>query len=639
MTKILQGLRILPRWIILTIDLVILFGAISLGYLLRFNFDLTDINRDLYFQGAGVFLVCNSVAILLTQSYAGIIRFTSMQDGWRIVYTATIGVVLTLIANLVYLNFYVVSLIPLSVVIIGYMNAVIFLFAYRLSVKYIFFYYSNVTAKRHNIVIFGAGQFGQMTKHIIEQDGESPSKVIAFIDDDQRKIGKVIDGAKIFDVDKDTSLVFKLFKVHELIIAIEDISLERKNFVVDKCLQAGVKVRTVPPTKKWVKGELSINQIKEINIEDLLGRESINLRNESIFNEITGKSVLITGAAGSIGSEIVRQIALYNPATVIMLDQGETPLYEIENEIVKRKPEFNLETVIADVGNLERIERVFENFRPDYVFHAAAYKHVPMMEKNPSEAILCNVLGTKNLADTAMRYKAKKFVMISTDKAVNPTSIMGASKRIAEIYVQTLCLNMKEDDTKFITTRFGNVLGSNGSVIPLFKKQIASGGPITVTHPEMTRYFMTIPEACQLAIEAGVMGKGCEIFIFDMGKSVKILDLAKKMIQLSGMQLGKDIDIVFTGLRDGEKLFEELLNDKEQTLPTHHPKIMIGNIRKQNMKIAHDNILQLIELAYQKDEWDLVRLMKVIVPEFKSNYSKFETLDKKVETLSPHQNN
>lgn len=632
MYKVIQKLRILPRWIILLIDLVILFFAVCFGYLLRFDFDFNRLIYEDFLSGALLFMLSGGLAILITKSYAGIIRFTTIQDGLRIVYMATMATMITLIVNLVYLNFDI-SIIPRSVIIISFFNAVIFLFSYRLVVKYIFSYFTNSIHKRANIVIFGAGRFGQITKQVVDSDTSSNSKVVAFLDDDPRKIGKVINGVKIYNPRKDLAhLVLKL-DAHELIIASSEISLDRTNEIVDQCLKVDIKVRRVPQPDKWVKGELSVGQIKEVKIEDLLGRASVQLDNVNVRKQLKDRRVLVTGAGGSIGSEIVRQIIRYNPETLILLDQGETPLYEIEREVRLYKSTMNIHAVIGDVRNRNRMEIIFDQFRPQVVYHAAAYKHVPMMENNATEAVLCNVCGTKCLADLAVKYHAEKFVMISTDKAVNPTNVMGASKRIAEIYVQSLSSFLLKESSKrtaFITTRFGNVLGSNGSVIPLFKKQLAKGGPVTVTHPEMTRYFMTIPEACQLSLEAGAMGEGNEIFIIDMGKSVKIVDLARKMIQLSGKELGKDVEIVFTGLRHGEKLYEELLNNKENTIPTHHPKIMIAKIREEDYHEVKFKVDELIQVAQDGGELEMVRKMKQIVPEFISNQSKYEELDKKV---------
>ncbi len=632
MHKIIQSLRILPRWIILLIDLVILFFAVLFGYLLRFDFDVERLFIENFSIGALLFMGSGLLAILITKSYAGIIRFTTIQDGLRIVYMATMATMITLIINLIYLNFDV-SIIPRSVIIISFFNTVIFLFSYRLIVKYVFSYFTNSIHKRINIVIFGAGQFGQITKQVVDHDTSSNSKVVAFLDDDPRKIGKVINGIKIFNPRKDLSeLVLKL-DIHELIIASSEISLDRTNEIVDQCLKLDVKVRSVPQPDKWVKGELSVGQIKEVKIEDLLGRDSVELDNVHVREQLKDRRVMITGAGGSIGSEIVRQVIRHDPECIILLDQGETPLYEIEREIKEHKDRIDIFAVIGDVRNKNRMESIFDQFRPQVVYHAAAYKHVPMMENNATEAVLCNVCGTKSLADLAVKYNAEKFVMISTDKAVNPTNVMGASKRIAEIYVQSLSAFLSQESDKttaFITTRFGNVLGSNGSVIPLFKKQLADGGPVTVTHPEMTRYFMTIPEACQLSLEAGAMGEGHEIFIIDMGKSIKIVDLARKMIQLSGKELGKDIDIVFTGLRNGEKLYEELLNNKENTIPTHHPKIMIAKVREEDYNEVKFKIDNLITVAKNGDELEMVKMMKKIVPEFISNQSKYEELDKKM---------
>jgi FlaA1/EpsC-like NDP-sugar epimerase len=388
----------------------------------------------------------------------------------------------------------------------------------------------------------------------------------------------------------------------------------------------------VPPVDQWVKGELSMSQIKNINIEELLERDSIKLDNYNITQELKGRKVMVTGAAGSIGSEIVRQALYYNPELIVLVDQSESDLFEVENELKLKKGTLKIHPVIGDITNVERMEGLYKEFRPQIIFHAAAYKHVPIMEKNPSEAIYCNVNGTKILADLAVKYKAEKFVMISTDKAVNPSNVMGASKRIAEMYVQSLNNYLREnnpDSTKFITTRFGNVLGSNGSVIPVFKKQIDNGGPITVTHPEITRFFMTIPEACQLVLEAGAMGTGGEIFIFDMGKSIKIIDLAKKMVRLSGLEVGKDIEIIFTGLRSGEKLYEEILSTHEGTLPTYHHKILIAKTREEPFEVVTKNIEMLINSVQDQDELKLVGMMKYIVPEFKSNSSKFESLDRR----------
>jgi FlaA1/EpsC-like NDP-sugar epimerase len=481
-------------------------------------------------------------------------------------------------------------------------------------------------------MIFGAGQTGIITRHVLESTPRV--KVIGYIEDAPDKMGKVIDGVPIFEGNSsELDQLFGDYSIDELIITPKDISFERKNDLVDSCIKNQVRVRTVPPVEKWVKGELSINQIKEINIEELLGRESIKIKNNSIDADLRGKKILITGAAGSIGSEIFRQVASVNPSAIILVDQAESALYELELESRSMEVSARLYWHLADVNNEDRMRSIFEAHKPTIVYHAAAYKHVPMMENNPSEAITCNILGTKTLADLSVKYGVSKFVMISTDKAVNPTNVMGCSKRIAEIYVQSYNDHLEqtgEAHTAFVTTRFGNVLGSNGSVIPLFKKQIQEGGPITVTHPEITRYFMTIPEACQLVLEAGTMGKGGEIFIFDMGKSVKILDLAEKMVWLSGLEPRKDIDIVFTGLREGEKLYEELLNTNENTTRTHHQKIMIAKVQHYPYEEINRYVELFEDLVYDKNELKSVALMKELVPEYKSNYSRYEVLDKQL---------
>lgn len=566
------------------------------------------------------------LALLITKSYAGIVRYTGVQDGARVIYTLLITHVLTCFANLVYHYNYGVNLIPYSVILISFLASFLFLFQYRLLIKNIFSYYRGVVTNKTRVIIFGAGQLGIVTKQVIDGNDDSRYKVAGFVEDDLRKVGKNIHGTPIYNGFELKRLLVDL-SIEELIIAISDLPVERKNEIVDTCLEADVKVRSVPQADHWVKGELSLNQIKEVNIEDLLGRESIKLNNEVVRSQILGRSVCITGAAGSIGSELVRQVIRYKPSKLILIDQAESPLYDIECEL---RGTGQIDFFIADITNYDRINEVLADHRPEIIFHAAAYKHVPMMERNPVEAILCNVIGTKNLADLAVKYQVEKFVMISTDKAVNPTNVMGCSKRIAEMYVRSLnnYLYLKGGGTSFVTTRFGNVLGSNGSVIPFFQKQINSGGPVTVTHPDITRYFMTITEACQLVLEAGAMGKGGEIFIFDMGKSMRIVDLAKKMIQLSGLQLNKDIEIVFTGLRQGEKLYEELLANKENTVPTHHNKIMIAKVQEYDYDQINDSIENLrTAILSNMDDYVIVKIMKTIVPEFKSNSSRYQVLD------------
>jgi FlaA1/EpsC-like NDP-sugar epimerase len=634
--KMIYNLKIIPRWIIIFIDLQILLLSTVIGYLLRFSFFIPDVLGNNFFAALGIQFVCGLFSILVTNSYRGIIRYTGVQDGVRIFYMVILNLTLVCSVNLIYYYNVLHNLIPYSVIFISFLASFLFLFNYRLLVKYIFSYYKRKLTKRSIVLIFGSGHTGIITKHVI--DSSTTAKVVGFVEHDDNKIGKVLDGTKIFSAGpRELQDVINTFNVDELVITVKNLPLDRKNEIVDICLENQVKVRIVPPAERWVKGELSINQIKNINIEDLLEREAIHLNNLNVAHQIKGKRICITGAAGSIGSELVRQVIRYDPSLIILVDQAESALFEIERELLLSGSGAHVFPYLADITNQHRIASIFDEHKPEIIFHAAAYKHVPMMESNASEAISCNILGTKVLADLAVKYKIRKFVMISTDKAVNPTNVMGCSKRIAEIYVQALNNELQNTGkyyTSFVTTRFGNVLGSNGSVIPVFKKQIEQGGPITVTHPEITRFFMTIPEACQLVLEAGIMGKGGEIFIFDMGQSVRILDLAKKMIWLSGYEPGKDIEIVFTGLREGEKLFEELLNNEEDTLPTHHEKIMIAKVQEYPYDEVNRFVDLFHDLVHDKNELKMVALMKELVPEYRSNYSRYEILDKEKKIVS-----
>ncbi len=632
MNSSLLKLRILPRWIIILIDFFILLFSSSLAYLLRFNFDYSRLNDFNVSKGIIMLVVSGMIAILLTKSYAGIVRYTGIQDGRRILVTTVLSALIAIISN--YINFYYFQeiILPISIIIISFLTSLIFLFSYRILVKQVFSAMLGLEKKKDNVAIYGTDNSSMIVRQILEGETNAAKNIVAFFDDHKQKIGKVVNGVKVYDPTKDFLKVIANYNISEVIIADKNLSVERKNLIVDDCLKTNVKVRTIPPVEFWIKGNLSKNQITEVRIEDLLGRESIKLDNYNIREEIKGKRVLITGAAGSIGSELVRQVLFYCPQSIIMVDQSESPLFEVDEEIKPKRGTIPVHAIIGDITNEDRMEQVFTEHSPEIVLHAAAYKHVPLMERNVLEAVNCNILGTKILSDLSVKYGVEKFVMISTDKAVNPTNVMGASKRIAEMYVQSLYRYVHKsnpESTKFITTRFGNVLGSNGSVIPLFKKQIRQGGPVTVTHPEINRYFMTIPEACQLVLEAGAMGKGGEIFVFDMGKSIKIVDLAKKMIKLSGFEVGRDIEIRYSGLREGEKLYEELLSNSENTLPTYHHKIMIAKVRKVNYLSLKEKIDNLIHSTEDKDELKVVGIMKFIVPEFVSNSSKFEALDKK----------
>jgi FlaA1/EpsC-like NDP-sugar epimerase len=616
----------LPRWSILIIDLLICVFSLTLAFFLRFNFksippeDLKNLPYDY-----ALLILVRAFSFIVSKTYKGVVRYTSSRDAMRIFTVVIFGSVILYLFNFITLYFvFGYYVFPTAVIIIDALVTLFLMISSRLAVKAIYFENKNPERLKSQVIIYGAGESGIITKRTLDRDAAVKYKVVGFIDDDEKKKGRSLEGVFIYPTSKLADLV-KENEVETLIISIQNIPSDKKNAIVEECLQLGIKVLTVPPIAKWINGELSFNQIKSINIEDLLEREPIKLDLKLINEQLNDKVILITGAAGSIGSELARQCAKFNPKLLILLDQAESPLHELDLEFSEKSLFGKYEVVIGDVRNKERMTNVFKTFRPQVVFHAAAYKHVPMMENNPSESILTNILGTKTVADLANEFKVLKFVMVSTDKAVNPTNVMGASKRIAEIYIQSLG---KYSATKFITTRFGNVLGSNGSVIPRFKKQIEQGGPITITHPEITRFFMTIPEACQLVLEAGCMGNGGEIFVFDMGKSVKILDLAKKMIKLSGLKENVDIKIIYTGLRPGEKLFEELLANTENTLATHHQQILIGKVREYEFDEVQKFINELIELFDTQNNLKIVSKMKDIVPEFVSNNSVFQSLDK-----------
>jgi FlaA1/EpsC-like NDP-sugar epimerase len=572
-----------------------------------------------------VILATRLLLFLFFGTFKNIIRYTSTTDAIRISATIILGSLLFVIGNVV--SYYALgrpNLVPYSIVIIELMMTAGLILGYRILLKVAFLEMRAPSRDKTWVVIFGAGESGIITKRAIDRDAGTKYKVLAFFDDDIRKAGKKIEGIPIYNAEK-LEETLNQNQVAHVILSIQTLSPARKTEITDLCLQYKTKVLVVPPVRRWINGELSFKQIRKINIEELLERDVIQISNDKVRQDIAGKVVLITGAAGSIGSELVRQVSEFHPAMLLCIDQAETPMFHLQNELDQRRFK-DYKIIIGDICDEQKMHLVFNMYKPAIVFHAAAYKHVPMMELNPAEAVRNNVIGTRVLANLAMEFKTQKFVFISTDKAVNPTNVMGASKRIAEMYVQA---HDKKSFTRFITTRFGNVLGSNGSVIPLFRKQIESGGPVTVTDTEVTRYFMTIPEAVSLVLEAGTMGQGGEIFIFDMGKSVKILDLAQKMILLSGLTLGKDIKIEFTGLRPGEKLYEELLADKENTLPTYHERIMIARVENRDAAAIESDINVFPLLLSDNNETEIVRKMKSIVPEFQSRNSIFEQLDKK----------
>lgn len=631
----LTRLKILPRWIIASLDAIILFYCALFGYLVRFNFELVLIELNDALAGSFTFMVGGLLVMQNTRSYEGIVRHTGFRDGSNIFKTILINFVLFLFLNFFHGNFLNDAfLLPTSVLIIASLSALFMLIFYRLVVKELFVYLRNgiLVKELKNGVIFGAGEAGIIAQEAIKRDSKSTFNTVAFLDDDPKKENKNIDGKRIFRGIEALDSLANEFKITELIIAVSDLSVSRKNEIIDECLRLNISVSIVPPVDQWINGGLTTLAIREVKIEDLLSREPIFLDNPRIHEDLQGQVILVTGAAGSIGSELCRQISHYEPKLLILFDIAESALYDVQQEFKEHHAHCPIAVVLGDVRNKKKVNEIFKSYRPQVVFHAAAYKHVPMMENFPEEAIQCNVLGTKLLADLSVLYKVERFVFVSTDKAVNPTNVMGASKRAAEMYVQALNeyleRNHKKYHTKFITTRFGNVLGSNGSVIPLFKKQILNGGPITVTHPEITRYFMTIPEACQLVLEAGIMGKGGEIFIFDMGEPIKILDLAKKMVQLSGKKIDEDIKVVFSGLREGEKLFEELLNDFETVKITHNPKIKIAQVLPASYHKIEGQIDIFMSLVEKHSENEIVGHLKTIVPEFISNSSRFEVLDR-----------
>ncbi len=613
-----------PRWMILVIDLLISMASITFAYLLRFNFDTNNIYFVNFHNTLGYVFAVRLLLFIVSRSYAGIIRYTSTKDATRIIIVIFLGAVFYTLINLLLVTFTKYDYpIPMSVIGIDFFISVFLMVAFRLMVKTLYIEAITFFKPQRNVIILGIDENALTLKRTLYRNMSEKYKVEAFIDPGDLNARKKLDGVTVYRPDDIDKLLAKQ-NITDIILT-DNTPLDGKSkFVVDACLNKGIKILKIPSVQELLSGDFTTKQLKKVNIEDLLGREPIILDEEKIYADIRDKIVLVTGAAGSIGSEIVMQLAKFKPKRIIAFDQAESPLYDLELMLNEYQGYQNFEIVIGDITRKERVEFLYQTFRPEIVFHAAAYKHVPMMENNPEEAVHTNILGTKIIADTSVSYGVKKFVMVSTDKAVNPTNVMGASKRIAEIYIQTL--NAKTD-VAFITTRFGNVLGSNGSVLPRFRKQIEDGGPITVTHPEVTRFFMTIPEACQLVLQAGTLGKGGEIYIFDMGKSVKIVDLARKMIKLSGLEPGTDIEILYTGLRPGEKLYEELLNDKENTLPTTHRKIMVAKVRTYDESVFQQ-IDELISLTSVHDNYKLVSMMKKIVPEFSSRNSVYETLDK-----------
>jgi FlaA1/EpsC-like NDP-sugar epimerase len=621
--------KVLPIWTILLIDVLIIVVSSLLAYALRYDF------RSIFLESSTIdkTIVCTVIVNLLFfrifRTYSNVLRFSSFIDIMRIFVSLTVSYALLMISSVLLSSYMDVRLAPVSVFFMAYIISFAMMSCSRIVVKMFYELLNFDGSHSANVFIYGAKEAGVNIAKALRVNLRNHYRLRGFIADEPELINKVMMGVKVFPNDETLIDVLNDRDVHTIIISPAKMEELKRSDMADRLLAHNIKLMTAPPLSEWSGQTLNRTQLKEIQIEDLLQRNPIEIDIHKVASHLEGKRVMITGAAGSIGSEIMRQVASFNPYKLILVDQAETPLHDIRLELQDRWRDIDAETIIADISNATRMEEIFKEYKPQYIFHAAAYKHVPMMEDNVSESIQINVYGTRTIADLAVKYGAEKFVMISTDKAVNPTNVMGCSKRICEIYVQSLAKKLQQKGghvTQFITTRFGNVLGSNGSVIPRFRDQIQRGGPVTVTHPEIIRYFMTIPEACRLVLEAGSMGNGGEIYIFDMGKPVKIVDLAKRMISLSGRT---DVKIEFTGLRHGEKLYEELLNVKELTKPTYHEKIMIATVREYDYDEVKERIQKLIDVSYTYDQMKIVSAMKDIVPEFISKNSCFEALDKK----------
>lgn len=622
-----NAFRYASKWLVLGIDLLIVASSFVLSYFVRFNLTL-DFDKDKLFIQLPIVVAISLLAFMVTKSYKGAVRHTGVRDVYNLFNAICLSSIFTIFMVIINRRSNLIDefTIPLSIIIIHSLISFVILTASRFVFKALYFNLINAfqvkTSK--NVMIYGAGESGILTHNALTNRSKNNAKVVGYIALDNQKVGKNINGVQVYS-NKVLTEEFLLKKdISEIIFSAQNIHHKKLRLLVESLVDFPVLVKIVPPIEDWINGELKLSQIKQVQIEDLLNRPPISIENSKISGELEDKAVMVTGGAGSIGSEIVRQICSYKYKSLIIIDQAESALYDLQQEL-KQNGYHNFIPIVADIRDKNRMNQIFQDHSPDLVFHAAAYKHVPLMESNSYEAIKINIAGTKNIVDLSYDHEVDKFVFVSTDKAVNPTNIMGASKRIAEMYIS--CMQQK-NRTKFITTRFGNVLGSNGSVIPLFKKQIEKGGPITLTHKEVTRFFMTIPEASQLVLEAGAMGTGGEIFIFDMGESVKIFDLAKNMIKLSGLNYPEDVDIKITGLRPGEKLYEELLANGENTLPTYHKKIMISKVRELNYSQVKSQIEELC-VTNMFFNADTIKLMKEIVPEYISKNSEFCKLDGK----------
>ena len=630
--KFVQSLiseRVLPTWCIFLLDIFLVFLSVTMACLLRYNLEDVFSTGSILPKSILWIVLVNIIFFSVFHTYSNIIRFSSFVDIMHIFASLTVSYILLGGASIICDIGFNYEFIPISVLIIAYVFSFAAMAVMRVLIKVFYEFVSFDGKHSTNVFIFGTREYGVDIAKSIRSKEHYKYRLKGFISSEPSFYDKVIMGVKVYPFDEELMNVLEEKNIDAVIVTPYNMDKLKDTNFTEQLLSRNIKIMVLPNMSEWKENASSVVQLKELQIEDLLQRDPIQIDMHKIASHLEGKRVMITGAAGSIGSEIVRQVASFNPYNLVLIDQAETPLHDIRLEMQSRWVEIEAETIVADISNETRMDQIFAQYRPQYVFHAAAYKHVPMMEDNASEAIQNNVKGTRILADLAVKYKTEKFVMISTDKAVNPSNVMGCSKRICEIYVQSLAKKLERDGnktTQFITTRFGNVLGSNGSVIPLFRKQIEQGGPVTVTHPEIIRYFMTIPEACRLVLEAGSMGNGGEIYIFDMGKPVKILDLAKQMISLSGRN---DIKIKFTGLRHGEKLYEVLLNDKEHTKPTYNDKIMIADVREYDYDEVKKKIEELEEVSTTYDQMKIVEKMKELVPEYVSKNSIFEQLDHK----------